>query len=100
MNIFEEGINAIKNQNDNYAGFNVSDADDDDPLLLLTDFLLNEYKSKLTQLAYKDSDTFETCGATFEYKGTVFEITQSIQNDDEYREVYFPEDFINKPIKL
>ena len=88
--IFDKVFNLLENDANGYIGFDANDIETDSPELIFTDYLLAEYKDKMTSVEMLDSDIYHTKALAVSYKGKVLEITDSLQdNNVDYREIYF-----------
>lgn len=86
--ILDSVFNELENDANGYIGFDANDIETSDPALILTDYLLAEYKSKTTKV--EADPVYNTVALACSYKGKVFEITDSVQdNNVVYREIYF-----------
>lgn len=86
--IFDSVLNELEHDANGYIGFDVNDIETDDPCVAFTDYLLAEYKDKVT---FVEADpVYNTKALAVSYKGKVIEITDSVQdNNVDYREIYF-----------
>ena len=102
MNCINEILEEVKKENHQYIGESIGELDNDDNFIISTDFLLTKFPKSFKKLEYNDKEEFDTFGATFKSGSTVFEMTNSLQNDgNEFRELYIPQgNYINDPIEV
>lgn len=86
--IFDSILNELEHDANGYIGFDANGIETDDPCVAFTDYLLAEYKDKVTSV--EADPVYNTKALAVSYKGKVIEITDSIQdNNVDYREIYF-----------
>lgn len=91
---FENLIKELFEEADGYIGFDANDIETTENCLIVSDYVLAEYKDKLKPIEMNDSRIFNTVGIVVHIGDKNIIFTDSKQdNDVDYREIYFSDSF-------
>lgn len=93
---FENLIKELFEEAGGYIGFDANDIETTENCLIVSDYVLSEYKDKLKPIETNDSRIFNTVGIVVHVGDKDIVFTDSKQdNNADYREIYFTDVFIN-----